>query len=738
MLMSSTFLGRVREVHLSRDGYRFAHLEPLYQSTDHRTWREIPPPVNRVFPSRGLVFWHNAPAHLAKGSYWQFGIVEHPHYDGSERPEKYQVSSAEPMIEIIDLRGYEEKVIRRWLTETGLQLDTPPVASHVLFWVDEEFWVGPVRVTNTGRDLKIDANEDLTRLQRRRLPSSEASWLNLEHRRIVLNPRRDMGDPVGICNWMTDAQFASGLLRRLRKLDRDAFDRLKITYGVFDEYVKAMEQAGLIGHDLEIELGRRERLRDLRATIDKNASFLEEAVSVLYEIEGIPHELEKRKEAEYKRILEEQEERLKTELAERRQEIENLEKEIENKRLELKRLQDEIDSKNEELDLLASRFEDALAARLARLLETPQEAFAELALFHKVFAPSAPVARDCPPAQAEVTPNPSSSALRTTRIVEIRHLINALGSNLSIRGASPLMAQDLHAAFLSGLLPIVTGSKAFEALEAYAWTVTGGRLCWIPVSPATFEPRELLGRFDAASKRIIPHPGGVLDILIEAQGTDRLYLIVLEGVNRAPVESYLFPLLDIFSDASVGCPRRGIPLAPRSAVDPADPYRDHCRLSWQPNVLLAAIPVFGTTTLPLPEAILDYVVLIDSDRYEHVQGVVACVPNDDVMHSNLYEVAYHDWIGFRRAATENAGSDIPGLKQVSGSAHLHPNVARIYQAALSSGMEADAARKFVVTTWILPRLRSHNTQDALAYANSVSLSGTEAMEIVEMSRRLMG
>src|SRR5690606_21952227 len=88
MLMSSTFLGRVREVHLSRDGDRFAHLEPLYQSTDHRTRREIPPPVNRVFPSRGLVFWHNAPAHLAKGSDWQFGIVEHPHYDGSERPEK--------------------------------------------------------------------------------------------------------------------------------------------------------------------------------------------------------------------------------------------------------------------------------------------------------------------------------------------------------------------------------------------------------------------------------------------------------------------------------------------------------------------------------------------------------------------------------------------------------------------------------------------------------------------------
>lgn len=733
--MTMTYLGRVRDVFESRDGYRFARVEPLYQSGEGRTWRPFREPVDQAFPSRGLVFWHDAPATVEKGSHWQFGVVENPSYDGNEKLEKYQIDQPEPVIEIIDLHSLEEQRVRRLLTEEGLQLDLEPIAADVLIWVDEDHWVGPVRLMETRGGWTVEATEDLARIQRRRLPPAEASLVDLCGKRIVLNPRREFGELVGFCNWMTDYQFASGLLRRLRKLDRNAFDGLDVTYAVFDEYLRAMEEAGLIGTDLEVELGRRERLQDLKKMMEENSSLLNEAVSALHEIKQFGKELEGRKEEEYKRIREELEQRVESELAGRRAELGRFEQEVEQVRLELERLEGELASKHEELDALSHRFDDALAQRLSRLLEAPEETFADLAIFRKIFAPSAVPgsARENPPERVKVLPTTTT----TTRITDTGELIGVLGKKLAARGASPFMAPDLHSAFLTGAVPIVTGPNAYDALDAYASTVAGARLCWIPISGTTFEPQELLGRFDPVAKRIIPHPGGLLDILAEARESDQLYLVVLEGLNRAPVESYLLPLLESFSDASLGRRARTIPLAPRDALDPADPYHGHHRVMWEPNVLLAATPVFGTATLPLPEAIWDHAILIDTDRYASMQDAVA-TSGDAGERAEAYEVGHDEWVGFRRVFSDDPVKGIDRLAGLSDPAHLHPVVARLYKAALSCGMGEDAALRVTVTTGVLPRLGDHGVEHLGAYADLVSLSENEVEAIADLSRRLIG
>jgi hypothetical protein len=147
-----------------------------------------------------------------------------------------------------------------------------------------------------------------------------------------------------------------------------------------------------------------------------------------------------------------------------------------------------------------------------------------------------------------------------------------------------------------------------SALEAYAQTVCGGRIFPVHISPNFFDVSDLFGKFDLASRHFLPHAAGLIDVLRIAQSNSELALVVLEGANRAPIESYLLPLLETAASG------RDLRLFHQSAVSPDDAYRDMHQFQWPSNHLLSATVVEGATTLPISLEVWSRGVFIETDN----------------------------------------------------------------------------------------------------------------------------
>jgi hypothetical protein len=164
-------------------------------------------------------------------------------------------------------------------------------------------------------------------------------------------------------------------------------------------------------------------------------------------------------------------------------------------------------------------------------------------------------------------------------------------------GVSASCGLAVHASLLAGLCPVVAGADALDLLEAYAQVTTGGRLCWVPISPTILDPLDLLGRPNE-SGRMIQHPSGLLDLLVNAESEpNTLTLVVLDGITHAPADTYLTPVLAWQATAHRGADARQFPLCHATALAADDAFSKRTKLRWPSNVLLAATLGQGPTML---------------------------------------------------------------------------------------------------------------------------------------------
>jgi hypothetical protein len=182
-----------------------------------------------------------------------------------------------------------------------------------------------------------------------------------------------------------------------------------------------------------------------------------------------------------------------------------------------------------------------------------------------------------------------------------------LVSSCKAVGLSPRIASRIHAAVSARLLPVLAGPGAYAALDAYARVACGGRIFSAHVTPSFLEPTDLLGKVDFARARFLPHAAGLIDVLETARDTKGLALVMLEGINRAPTESYLLPVLQ----CALG--KKSLRLFHPAVVAEEDPYRAMAELQWPSNVWIAATLIDGPTTLPVSRDLWNSAVLIETD-----------------------------------------------------------------------------------------------------------------------------
>src|SRR5262249_35165826 len=138
-------------------------------------------------------------------------------------------------------------------------------------------------------------------------------------------------------------------------------------------------------------------------------------------------------------------------------------------------------------------------------------------------------ARQEMPATLRASKGPTDAVVTT----ELSELHNAFQSALLERDTPRSTARAVLSSLLSGLVPILHGARAREALESFSRVSAAADVHWLDVPPTCTSPADLLRT-------------GLGRVLLEAGNSDILRLVVLEGANRAPAEAYLLPLLDSY------------------------------------------------------------------------------------------------------------------------------------------------------------------------------------------------
>src|SRR5262249_43754975 len=105
-----------------------------------------------------------------------------------------------------------------------------------------------------------------------------------------------------------------------------------------------------------------------------------------------------------------------------------------------------------------------------------------------------------------------------------------------------------------------------------------------------------------------------------ASESDDLHLVVLDGVNVAPFETYLLPFLVLHGDARIGKVTRPLTFETR------DPLT--VDLAWPGTVLLAGGCQAGAATLPVPRSAWSDVILLDIESFDSPTSHAELHPDD--------------------------------------------------------------------------------------------------------------
>ena len=701
-MSDAVYIGRVMWVkEVYEKNYRHAMVEPLVQSSpDRKSWiGAIKDPVD-VFPPRGNVYWHGAPENLIEGEFYEFEAEPHPYYSGQPDKEAFQVRSHKKPTEIIDLREIgSERDIRILLTTKGVFLNDGPLAESCVLWIQDDKWIGPVKLALIPgtKSWQLDP-QALVGIRCWKIPNGAIHKVELEGTRYLLSPTQEnLGQYTGLVTWESDKVLAKRVLNRLLKRDRKVASALGLSKEVFKKSIETLEDAGLVGAELEQELAFRERIQEILEAIKKNEDLLDEAASVCFELDPVKQAVEEKAKREYEKRLSEYEVELESYFAAKKIEIHDVEKDLKIKKTELDNINERINTTEQELCNRVNEFDAVLSQRLSKIIEKPEQLFAEMALFKGIAATVHP---PCPP-QGQGSHRLKAEHLHESQIIKDRSLlVGALSQRLLDIGISPQVGLRLHSSLLSGTVPVMIGSEALDVVRIYADCTSGGVLHWIPIGGTLFEPTDLLGRADPSSHSFLPHPGGLLDLLLD--DSDAVHIVVLDGFNRASVDGYLLPILQLVRDATEGRGDLTIPLFSAGTTNNKNYGTTHC-IAWSKNVLLVLRPTAGVSVLPVPRELWSHCAVIDNEETE-------IVPSSHDMKKS--RVLKEDWISWSDEVLSLSNAMETPIANGQACAQLQHSIrrkiGRLIGSGVALGLDKDRAANEAMRLGLVPYLFAYD------------------------------
>src|SRR4051812_29331258 len=133
-MSSLAYIGRVHDVRVGLGEFRFAQVQPIIESDEHRTTWIGPVKKSRTqFPRRGLIHWPRTPAWADIGVLCSFEVEPVPGPDTPLRPDRLQVLNVRAVSEVIDLRSWSDRsTLRSSATSSGFSIEPKPLGNSVL------------------------------------------------------------------------------------------------------------------------------------------------------------------------------------------------------------------------------------------------------------------------------------------------------------------------------------------------------------------------------------------------------------------------------------------------------------------------------------------------------------------------------------------------------------------------------------------------------------------------------
>jgi len=621
------FLGFIDAIFPAKDRkVLVGKLRPLYElSADARGSDQAfadESALRERFPNAGLVTWYDLPTSAQRHSIWLFDCEESPSYQAQNlRHDLFRVSGrpVQP-IEILDLRSVgDEEALRQRLTQQGLALPFQP-CDRVFLWSSGDLWIGPLQLRRTDGaqgPWEIDpsvGSDTIPRLAALGKVSIIEATLD-NHRRLFVPPGAEPPTGRGRVDWSSDDVVLKRAMRWIRSNFREYTDALHMTMRAIDHALERLSEMGRTNDDLHRH--QLERARSIVSQLNERHDLLSAIQDDLARLPVVQQLVDGRvaalKEDAYSAVVDS----VHKELARERSEITALEKRIAVLQADLQQLEQQGAETRTRAQTEVDRFQVELQDWLSAAKDLPHRVLGQIALLRGALQlthneipagvsseaeeVNRPVGRDTqkgpdvPRTRArlqlpEVGPE-------TVDLEDPRDVVRALKEACRTNGLHSLQGMALHASVLAGAFPVLFGDSARDLLQVYANAVTAGRILRLPMSVGMLDPSDLLGRVDQSTRQFLPQPGGLIDVLLGAPQDSHMFLVVLEGINRAAVDAYLMPLLVEFCEA-LRSGKGTLPLFHPASIEADSPYLAASTLSWPRNVLLAGTLAEGVVAIP--------------------------------------------------------------------------------------------------------------------------------------------
>lgn len=696
-------LGSVDVVRDDKNGVRWSKIVPLYEVDAEGDLRQVA--ATAEFPPDGKIFWPAAEA-VTVGDYLFCRVVENEGGSKEGRKDAFKVQSASHAHELLDFRGAGEPDQVR----VSLMSGAVPLGRPLFVFCAGDRAVGPLRFKRTGSSatLELDvAHPD--RVEVRRL--SPGDYYRLPSGKLFVRNENGVfrGQLQGHVDWdRTDLVIKRALkfvVESARNSPTTPEERAQL------DLLSKHARAALVDRNLqgasseaELERSRLNRAAEfLRGVLAKDMSVGEELVALLRTHPKIQSELEQARVAAAAEARAAAQKALEGERTAALKEVELLRANKDALRREVEALASEraaVTTGLERVRAEAASVEAEISARVQAALARPAELLANVSLLRAAGLGATLSSGGATP------PPPAGPSLRWSSAPPLEgDLVARLQGELRAVGVKSLSAQRMVAAFASRMVPVLLGPAGLEALDAFARVACGGRAITVSVGAGFLDPGDLLGA--NIGGEFVPRSGGLHEALQAASGFAGPSLVVLEGANRAPIESYLMPLLR----------RRAL----RTPVPTSVPIRGGGEFIVPERLLFAATAVAGATTLPMSADLWDVAVAVEVERAP--TGGSRNPPS---------EIAFE---ALQKPGVSNAAVVQEVLAEFPGAVLLEASLER-YAAALSSVKDKAQVRAALFEGLVVPWLMSLSQEEREAVLEDGHAAPEQLAVLSRMRRRL--
>jgi hypothetical protein len=555
-----------------------ATLVPLFASSGYELVRIRDEEAQ--FPSRGRVVLFDLPAKLERGSIWQFQVRESPSFDPSERRFDQYMVRGEPRSIVEIVKSYENEDEGRESLMAGVKLANSPVGkSYVRIGADRI--IGPLDlIQDVGRTYRIDprANDDqvhVSYIDPKQIMSVEYNGSNWE----FVSPLYCMPAKAGDLDWGRDEAVVTRAIRLLKKAQPELYKELALS----DRIIRHLSETIVTARMSVVEADRVRRARKIVAEGKISGDLIRELADQCERLPSVRTHLEEEVKRARERAISEAMEETTRNLAAERTEVARLRGEVEGMKKSRDELHEEIEQTKAKKDEILESLETTMSARVAEIARQPEKLLVEYALMRPFIEAMGVGASNAKHFRARETPHHLETQMGKMLQDPAAALVG-VNKAFSAVGIDAWIGQLLYISHVAGLFPCLMGINARVSLQAYASSLFAGASIEIPMDPGMLGVDDLLGQFDGAMR----------EFLEGARRSNRMHLLVIEGVNRALAESSVVPLL-----RAASLTRRAWP-AP--VVE-----------NWPRNVLVATTLSDSTATIPIPSELLDYSTVIAAD-----------------------------------------------------------------------------------------------------------------------------